>query len=516
MSGSKGPIITKEVSIKEIQSLIESFAQAALRVKLAGCDAVEIHCHAGYGLAAFISPLTNARMDMYGRDLEGRMRFPLEVIRRVKSLTGDDFPVICRTTAREFSPRGLTPEEAAEVARMFQDAGVHAIDLSCGAIGELDKGIPPSYYPRGSMQEYATLVKREIGIPLIMVGALNDPKLAEMMLEQGAADFVALGRSLIADPDLPRKLAGHRSEDILKCTRCNDGCVRGALDYTTLSCAINPEAGRESQMRIQVTKQAKKVLIIGGGPGGMEAARVAALRRHEVILWEQRDILGGNLQIASTMDFKEEYSWLIAWFQRQLAQLGVEVRINKVATVQAVEESKADAVVVATGSTPVSPDIPGVDNAVQAVNVLQGKSDVGEKVVIIGGGLVGCDLALHLALQGRKVTVVEMADEIAADQEPVSARVALLARLKEEGVDVLIGTKAYEIGQKSVSTIDKTLNLKTLEADSIILAVGFNPNGVLARDLVGKVPEIFTVGDCVKPRRVLNAIYEGSLFARTI
>jgi len=342
------------------------------------------------------------------------------------------------------------------------------------------------------------------------------PRLAHRVVEEGKADFVALGRPLLADPEWSKKAREGRLEDIRPCIGCLEGCRRRIHDGKTLSCTVNPTTGKEKELAIRPAPRKKTVLVIGGGPGGMEAARVAALQGHKVILWEKNDALGGNLLPASGPDFKEDYRTLVGYLSTQLKKLGVNVELRKEGTSGSVVNMKPDVVFVATGSTPLVPDIPGLEkkNVVTAHEVLLGKKEPGQRVVIIGGGIVGCEVALYLGQKGKKVTIIEILDGLARDMYFVN-RVHLLKLLADANVKVLTNTRVLEVTD-SVTVADKDGKKEALQADTVILAIGLKSNSELYDALLGKVPELYAMGDCSKPRKVINAIWEGHRLARLV
>jgi len=507
----------RELKAEEIEKLAEAYAQAALMAKMAGFDAVEIHGAHGYLICQFLSPYTNKRTDEWGRDFEGRMRFALEVVRRTKEKTGPDFPLIFRISADEFVDGGLTLKETVEIAKRLEQAGIDAIHVSAGNYDSmLMRTIPPMYLPPGGLIHLAEGIKRAVSIPVIAVGALT-PEMAEDVLEKGKADFIAFGRGLIADPDLPKKLAEGKPEEIRRCMRCNEGCLGTILFFKPITCSLNALVGKEEEWRIERAEKIKKILIVGGGVAGMEVARVAALRGHEVTLYEKSDKLGGHLIEASTPQFKEDIRNPLEYLSKQVRKLGVKIELGKEVTVQMVEEAKPDVVIVATGSSPLIPKVPGIEKpiVVTATDVLLGKAKVGKKVVVAGGGLVGCEAALFLAGEGKEITIVELLPEIAIEVEMIS-RAVLFEKLTERSVKWLTNMKIEEITDEGIIALDKEQKKRTIEADTVVLALGLKSNNELYKALEGKVPELYAIGDCVKPRKIIDAIREGFFIGREI
>jgi 2,4-dienoyl-CoA reductase-like NADH-dependent reductase (Old Yellow Enzyme family)/thioredoxin reductase len=508
-TGLYGPILTREASIEEIHALIQAYAEGALRARIAGFDAIELLAYNG-GISCFFSPYTNKRTDLYGGDFEGRMRFAVEVVEQIKKKVGDDFPLIVRMAADEFVPGGVTLEEAKKIAKRFEESGVHAVSLCSGTYGtpiSLAFGASwPVYQKKGFLEPYAAEIKKTLTIPVILVGGLHFIEIAERILRDGKADFIAMARGLIADPEIPRKLMEGRPEDIRRCIRCNE-CLSRVVAYLPISCSINVVAGMEGRFQIGEAKKRKKVVVVGGGPGGMEAARVAALRGHDVSLYEQGEQLGGNLIPGSMPEFKEELRYLREWFPNQLRKLGVKVELGKGATKELVLALKPDVVIIGTGSTPLRPDIPGIEKGFPAVEVLLGKVGIGEKAVVAGGGLVGCETALHLKEKGKEVVVVEMLDDILLDVNVIT-KAALIEKFLEKGIKWVTGMKLVEVTKDAAIGMDKAWRKHLFSGDTV-LALGLLPEASLFESLRKDLPEVYAIGDCQKPRKIRQAIQEG-------
>jgi NADPH-dependent 2,4-dienoyl-CoA reductase/sulfur reductase-like enzyme len=375
---------------------------------------------------------------------------------------------------------------------------------------------PGSEQPEGTFVSLAQAIKVSVNIPVIAVGRFRTPEVAEAVVAEGKADMVAIGRQLIADPHWPRKVADGRVEDIIPCISCNS-CFETGFTGTGLRCSVNAAAGRELETVIVPAERAKRVFVIGGGPAGMEAARVATHRGHRVTLYEKETQLGGQLRMGAAPPYKHEIAALRDYLARQLGESGVEVRLGEEVTATSVADSKPDAVIVAAGVTPLVPEIPGIerDNVVTALDVLSGKGDVGEKVVIIGGELVGCETADFLCQQGKQVTVVRRGPEMATKMFP-SNREALLSRLNKMGVTLLTGVKYEEVTDRGLVITDKEGRRRTLEADTIVLAAGAVSNTAILKAVEGKVPEVHVAGDCFQPRRILDAIHDGARIGREV
>ena len=506
--------MAREMSVAEIEAVIHAFAEAARRAKFAGFDGVELHGTHGYLMAQFLSPYTNRRTDAYGRD---RALFALKTLEEVRSRVGRDYLVGCRMTGFEFIEGGLTLEEAQAFARRMEEAGIDYLHVSGGIPEKAHHSIIPMYLPKGYLLHLAEAIKKVVRLPVIAVGALHDPALAEKALQDGKADLIAMGRALIADPALPRKLGSGQVEDIRTCLRCNDGCSSRTLFTRTQRCAINAEVGRERRMRLHPVSRAKHVCVVGGGPAGMEAARILAARRHKVTLIEKEKELGGHLRHASVPEFKQEMRGFLNYLRTEVHKAGIEVLLNQPATLESVRGLKPDAVVLAAGSALQIPEIPGVAQPFvgTAIDVLAGQFQPGERVVVVGGAAIGCEVAAHLASQGRKVTVIEMLPDIILDLEARS-RVALLQLLQEKKVEIRLNVRLEEIGPGKVRVADRNWRESEIPVDSVILALGLRSNQELLEPLKKNFAEVHVIGDCLEPRKIYQAIHEGAFVGRAI
>ncbi len=511
-------VITRELTTEEIERIVESFKTAAEIVKAAGIDAVELHGHEGYLMDQFKTSLWNKRDDRYGGDLDGRLRFSLEIIHNIKEKAGKDFPVIYRYAIKHYIEGGRGVEESLEIARRLEKAGVNALHVDAGCYDDWYWPHPPIYQPPGCMVDMAEAAKKVAGIPVITVGRLGYPQLAERVLREGKADFVALGRALLADPEWPLKVREGRLEDIRPCIGCHDGCLGRIVSFTPLSCAVNPATGNEKEFMITPAEKPRSVLVVGGGIAGMEAARVAALRGHQVTLYEKRDKLGGHLVEGSVPEFKHDLRLLTDYYCTQLENLGVKTELAKEVTPELVQQMKPDVVIVATGSTPVVPDIPGIENdrVVTAIDVLSGMREAGEAVIVAGGGLVGCETAVYLAQKGKRVTVVEMLEEILPKVFEANKQY-LFKMLAESGVNVLTNTTLARISDEGAIVVDKHHRYEAeLKADTVILALGLDSERDLLKALEGKVAELYSVGDCKEPGRIMDAVWDAFGTMRSI
>ena len=509
MGISAGP--PHELTEQEITERIGWFASAARRAREAGFDGAEIHGAHQYLVAAFLSSATNRRRDKYGGSVENKARFLVEIIQAIKEEAGQDFPVWVRINAREWGVEdGITIEETKQVVPLVVEGGAQAIHVSGYGAGSYITTAPIADTP-GLLVPLAEQVKRLTNVPVIAVGRL-DLELGEKILEEGKADLVAIGRRLMADPDLPNKTAEGRLAEITPCIGCMECIERLAFDERGkgVSCLVNPALGRESEYQIETVRKAKNVVLVGGGPSGMQAAIVAAQRGHRVTLFEKEAKLGGQLNIAALPPFKGDIFPWIDYLVGQIEKAGVGVKLNTDATADAVIVENPDAVVIATGGIPAMPDIPGIDRSqvVTAQAVLSGKAKAGQNVVIIGGGMVGCETGHYLVEQGKTMTIVEILKRMANDMFPMTRR-RLMDGLRSKKVTLLAGATCEEIKEGIVQVTTAEGKKETIPADTVIIAVGYKANDRLFKALEGKITEIYCIGNSSEPRRILEATTEG-------
>ncbi len=505
----------RELSVSEIEEIIEAFTVAAQRVKNAGADGVELHMAHGYLLCSFLSPFSNQRSDQYGGDIQGRARFALGVLKSVRNRVGPDFPISCRLSGDEYVDGGLKIEETKQVAEILEKGGADVLHVSAcnAASGYLNH--PPYYVEEGVFVHLAEAIKSVVKIPVITVGRIRNPAMADQVLRDGKADLVSMGRALIADPHMPKKAQEGRLEDINLCISCNR-CIQ-TLRKEAVRCAVNPETGNEDRFKFLKTDRPKRVWIVGGGPGGLKAAEITALRGHQVKLFERNHNLGGRMRLAALPPKKAVLNDFLDYLERRVRGLGVTLDLGKEFTVEMLGTGKPDAVIVASGALPLFPDWKGMEesSALSVDDILSGKGNVGKRVLVVGAGGIGAETADYLSEMGKEVTLVEMLEEIAADLV-VHLQHYLSRRLAEKGVTILTSTKVKELGKGYALVEDASGTRKIGGFDTIVLAVGSKPDDRIAKSLEGKVSELYVIGDASEPREALEAVYEGEEIAMKV
>ncbi len=530
--------ITPEMTKEQIKELIIAFGKSAKVCKMAGYDGVEIHAvHEGYLLDQFTISFYNKRTDEYGGSLENRFRIIKEIYEEIRKTCGKDFPISIRYSSKSMMKgfgKGILPQEVETAkeagrdldeglkgAKYLEEIGYDALNVDAGTYDSWYWNHPPMYFEKGGMYiPYTKPVKDIVNIPIIMAGRMDEEGLAESVLNDGICDFVAFGRPLLADENLVNKLATKDYKNIRPCLSCHDGCLAKQASVGCISCAVNPQVGRETEV-ISAALIKKKIAVIGAGPAGLEFARVATLRGHEVEIFEASDKIGGNLKPASKPKFKKDDVLLINWYKQQMENLNVKINLNtKISSLQEVE--KYDEVVVAVGSTPIIPSIPMSQNPVNtllAEDVLNNIDLANDSVTIIGGGLVGSELALHLAQNNKKVNVVDMASDIVGGPHGICpANYFMLKELFDyHNINQYLNSKVLEITDKGIK-IEKENEVQEILTDQVIFAVGYkNSQKDMIRKLQKEAPhKVKIIGDAKQIKNIMNAVYEGYELARNI
>jgi len=496
------PNMSRELTIDEIKKIITQFGDTAYRAKQCGFDGVEIHGAHGYLIAQFMSPYTNKRVDCYGGTLENRVKFALEIVKDVRQKCGEDFIIGFRISTDEFIEGGRTLEESKVVVSMLEMAGVDLIHASAGVYASADTIIASSYIGHAWLADYAAEIKKSCNIPVIAVGRITEPKIANSLIKSGKADFAGMARASLVDSKLPNKAKDSNFEDIRQCIGCNMGCIGVLFTDNPIKCTINPELGKEVNGPIKLSKPPKNIAIVGAGPAGMQAGITAAKAGHNVTIFEKESRAGGQFYLASIPPCKGEISAFINWQVTQLDKLGVEIKYNTNISAKDLANGNYDKIIIATGGKSVKPNINGANlpHVVTIEDVLLGKTMVGANVVVIGGGSAGAEVANHLAVHLKSVTLVEMGGVI-APTEALAPRWNLLSSLEKRKVQIKVNTTVEEIKENSV--VIKTGDcISEIPADNVVLAVGVEPVSL-------DVPNAIIIGDAEKVGNALTAIEKG-------
>jgi 2,4-dienoyl-CoA reductase-like NADH-dependent reductase (Old Yellow Enzyme family)/thioredoxin reductase len=501
----------RALTTEEIAELVGCYAAAARRAREAGFDAVEVHGAHGYLINQFLSPYSNQRDDGYGGDARGRFRFAREVVREIKKEAGTDFPVIFRFSSTEALKGGYDLDYILPLLPLLEEDGVDAFHVSCGVYDSPGNPTCPGiHYPPGLNVERAAAVKQKVSAPVIVVGKIHDPRLADKVLSEGKADLVAFGRQHLADPLFLSKAVDGKHEDIRFCLSCNQGCIeRLMFEFKTATCVINPSCGEEWREGRYKVKGRGPFLVAGAGPAGLQAAITLKEAGADIEVVERESAPGGQLRAASRPEGKEPYADWVDWSVRRLDALGVRIELGREAGAEILSERDWAGVVVATGARQVLPRLPGVDldmNA-EAQEVLLGLREVGERVLIVGAGPVGMETAEYLIRRGHKVTVVEERDH--STVLPLTSQGYFLHRTLRKGGELLLGTTVVEVTERG-AVISSRGEKSEMEVDTVIWAVGSKPEGEFAGAARQAGMEVIAVGDAVEPRRLLEAVHEGA------
>lgn len=514
----------RAITVDEIHAIVKQFGEAAFHAKRAGFDGVQIHAvHEGYLIDQFAISMFNQRTDEYGGSLENRLRFAKEIVEEIKKTCGDDFPVTLRFSLKsmikdwrvgalpgeDFEEKGRDTEEGLKAAKLLESYGYDALDTDVGTYDAWWWNHPPMYQKKGLYREYCKMVKEVVDIPVFCAGRMDNPDMALEAIENGECDVIDLGRPLLADPDYCNKLRCGKITQIRPCISCHEGCMGRVASYSLLNCAVNPQAARERVNAYEPILKKKKVLIVGGGVAGCEAARVLAIRGHQPVVYKKGSRLGGNLIPGGAPDFKEDDIALADWYTNELNRLGVHVHLNTELNEEEIKTMDYDTVILATGSKPKVFSLGDDLHTYTAEQVLLKQKDAGKKTVVVGGGLVGCETALWLAQNGIHVTIVEALDKVMAVNGPLCAanKEMLEALLPFNGVEIITGAKVTEFANGEVK-VDTKEGSKTIMSDSVILSVGYKEENTLYNNLQFDIPDLYLLGDAKKVSNIMYAIWD--------
>ncbi len=507
----KDAVATHELTTEEIKEIEGKFIATAVNAQMAGCDGVEIHGAHGYLVSQFLNSQMNHRTDEYGGDIENRGRFAVNIVKGIREACGPNFIIGIRMPVHNWDTDGITDEESRTFAKMMEDAGCDLLNISGGFTPTITNLMETQQYEQGDRLILIDKIRDAVSIPVMGAGLLREPEFCENMIAEGRADLAVLGRTLVADPEWPNKAKAGKPETIRRCISCLDACYGNLAKGQYMQCVLNPEAGLECELRnVPMPTEKKKVVVVGGGIGGMEAAITAAKRGHEVTLFEKSDKLGGQMNLACVPPHKEYIHWAYEWFTGEVERQFVDVRMNEEATEDKIKEISPDVVIMAAGAVPADPPIPGIEKAAQAWDILEGNTALPEskKVAVLGGGIVGCELANMMAEKGCEVSLIEMLPTIANGLEPAN-RLDMEAEIKGNNIDVHTNSKVTEIKDDGVC-YEADGEAQEISTDCVVVALGNKPCGCeLTEALQADGIDVTTIGDAKQPRKFRNATQEG-------
>jgi 2,4-dienoyl-CoA reductase-like NADH-dependent reductase (Old Yellow Enzyme family)/thioredoxin reductase len=511
--------VPRELTRAEIRELVGAYGDAALRCRQAGFDFVEIHGAHGYLISEFLAGNSNLRQDEYGGSFEHRIRFLVEIIEDIKAKTGPAYPIGVRMNGEDYVEGGWTLEEAKRLAPILERLGIDWLHISAGVYGSMPITIPSMYSDHACFVHLAEAIKKSVSIPVIAVGRIKDPQMADRIIREGRADMVAMGRAHLADPELAKKAYEGRLSDIRPCIGCCKGCIARALALEEGTCVMNPEVGREYLLKKKHVPKSKRILVIGAGPAGLAVARMAALHGHEVIIVEEKSEAGGMARLASIPPGRSEIMELVEYYLRELDRLGVEMRLNMHLDKDVIARIKPDVGIITTGSLPEIPQIPGLFDTAMALHtvtdVLQSGETLGSRIAVLGGDMAALQVADFLAEKAREVFVLNRGDHFAQQMAP-NDRTYLMERLKRPGVQLFKGIRIKDFLKNGIRFLWKG-QVETLDGiTDIVLSEAMRSNRRVAELFKGTAIEVHVIGDAKSPRTLLDALAEADELGRSV
>jgi 2-enoate reductase len=524
----------RALTVEEIRQIVTAMGDTALRLVVAGVDGIELHGHEGYLFDQFTSSVWNHRTDRYGGSLENQLRFPIECLNEIRQRLKERLVIQYRfglkhymkdihhgaLPGEQFDEVGRDTIEGLEMAKQLEHAGFDALHVDAGCYESHYWSHPPIYQKHGCMINMAAKVKDVVTIPVIGVGRMDKPEVATRAVAHGMADIVAIGRGFLADPRWVDKVKAGQAADIRPCVACYDGCFGSYAKVRPISCALNPASGREKSHRLEPTVSPSDVIVIGGGIAGLEAARVAAIRGHRVSLFEKENQLGGLVRHAAVPEFKKDLRRLVTWYERQVEQNNVSIFLNTEVTTKLVTSIAPDVAIVAMGARAIVPNIRGIDSetVVTAVELLRSEKKAGDRVLIIGGGLTGCEIAIWLADHGKSSIIVETLPQLMASNAHVPGQVKMMTMdlLAKCGTTIITRSRVQAITSEGILIAQNEGRENRIQADTVVLAMGMLPNTQIADQLDQKLDRVYRIGDCREPRNVMNAVWDAYEIARFI